>query len=329
MELFKKKIGPVFLKEDSDAEIFIDKMTSLLEKAEGQLKRDIEKEIKLASYGLMGEKNIAFELRNSDMDMYILHDLYFEYNDLQAQIDYLIITRKRVYVIECKNLIGNIEIDNSGNFVRTYELFGKKVKEGLYSPITQNERHRLVIKGLRGQDKNILTKFLFEKNFDNNYKSVIVLANPKTYLNARFAKKEIKDQVIRADQLVAYIKEKDREVTNYTYSGEEMCELAIFFLEKNIPTRSEYFHKYEQMLASICVSEETREGKVDVEESVGVETINNDKCEENINKLEESQKCPRCGAELILRTALKGSNVGKQFYGCKAFPKCRYVKNFD
>ena len=112
------------------------------------------------------------------MDMYILHDLYFEYNDLQAQIDYLIITRKRVYVIECKNLIGNIEIDNSGNFVRTYELFGKKVKEGLYSPITQNERHRLVIKGLRGQDKNILTKFLFEKNFDNNYKSVIVLANP-------------------------------------------------------------------------------------------------------------------------------------------------------
>lgn len=38
MELFKKKIGPVFLKEDSDAEIFIDKMTSLLEKAEGQLK---------------------------------------------------------------------------------------------------------------------------------------------------------------------------------------------------------------------------------------------------------------------------------------------------
>lgn len=277
----------------------------------------------------MGEKNIAFELRNSDMDMYILHDLYFEYNDLQAQIDYLIITRKRVYVIECKNLIGNIEIDNSGNFVRTYELFGKKVKEGLYSPITQNERHRLVIKGLRGQDKNILTKFLFEKNFDNNYKSVIVLANPKTYLNARFAKKEIKDQVIRADQLVAYIKEKDREVTNYTYSGEEMCELAIFFLEKNIPTRSEYFHKYEQMLASICVSEETRDGKVDVEESVGVETINNDKCEENINKLEESQKCPRCGAELILRTALKGSNVGKQFYGCKAFPKCRYVKNFD
>jgi hypothetical protein len=28
-------------------------------------------------------------------------------------------------VIECKNLIGNIEIDNGGNFIRTYELFGK------------------------------------------------------------------------------------------------------------------------------------------------------------------------------------------------------------
>lgn len=81
--------------------------------------------------------------------MYILHDLYFEYNDMQAQIDYMIFTRKRVYVIECKNLIGDIEIDSNGNFIRTYELFSKKVKEGLYSPITQNERHRLVIKNLR------------------------------------------------------------------------------------------------------------------------------------------------------------------------------------
>ncbi len=38
-------------------------------------------------------------------------------------------------------------------------------------------------------------------------------------------------------------------------------------------------------------------------------------------------KCPRCGAELVLRTAKKGNNAGKQFYGCSAFPKCRYIQN--
>ena len=30
------------------------------------------------------------------------------------------------------NLIGNIEIDNKGAFIRTYELYGKKVKERIY-----------------------------------------------------------------------------------------------------------------------------------------------------------------------------------------------------
>lgn len=41
---------------------------------------------------------------------------------------------------------------------------------------------------------------------------------------------------------------------------------------------------------------------------------------------EEILVCPQCGAPLVLRTAKKGSNSGKQFYGCSAFPKCRYTK---
>ena len=35
--------------------------------------------------------------------------------------------------------------------------------------------------------------------------------------------------------------------------------------------------------------------------------------------------CPRCGAKLIVRTAKKGTNAGKQFYGCSNFPNCRYT----
>ncbi len=36
--------------------------------------------------------------------------------------------------------------------------------------------------------------------------------------------------------------------------------------------------------------------------------------------------CPRCGKELLLRTSGKGSNIGKQFYGCSGFPKCRFIQ---
>ena len=39
--------------------------------------------------------------------------------------------------------------------------------------------------------------------------------------------------------------------------------------------------------------------------------------------------CPECGSALVLRTAKRGENKGKQFYGCSAFPKCHYIKNLS
>lgn len=35
--------------------------------------------------------------------------------------------------------------------------------------------------------------------------------------------------------------------------------------------------------------------------------------------------CPNCHSELAVRIANKGPNAGKSFYGCTAFPKCRYT----
>ncbi len=318
MDFFQKKIGPVFLKEDSDAEMFVKKMTELAEQAEGQLKKEIETQIKLANYGLQGEKNIAYELKNSGIDMLILHDLYFECNDLQSQIDYLIITRKRIYILECKNLIGNIEIDNGGNFIRTYEINGKRIKEGLYSPITQNERHKNIIKEMRMKEKPLLGRFIFEKTFDNVYKSIVVLANPKTYVNAKFAKKEIKNQVIRADQLISFIKESEKEVTDRPLMLEEMQRLATFFLEKARPLRSDYAKKYEDMIVKINQEKQ----KITSNESVPP------KMEQSPNQ-QMNKECPRCGAELVLRVAKKGENMGRKFLGCSSYPRCRFIENVE
>jgi restriction system protein len=36
--------------------------------------------------------------------------------------------------------------------------------------------------------------------------------------------------------------------------------------------------------------------------------------------------CPKCGAQLILRTAQKGPNPGQKFWSCSNFPRCRYTK---
>jgi len=39
----------------------------------------------------------------------------------------------------------------------------------------------------------------------------------------------------------------------------------------------------------------------------------------------ENPSCPKCGAEMILRTAKKGANAGNQFWGCSRYPACKGI----
>jgi len=302
--LFSKHFGPVFLKEKSDAEDFIEKMKSLEAKSDGKLKEKIAEQIRQAEAGLIGERQIAYELKNSGIDMFILHDIYLEKGDLSAQIDFLLITHGHIFTIECKNLYGNIEIDEKGNFIRHIH-FGKIYKkEGIYSPITQNERHLNVLKEVRREVKtNFLANTIFEKTFAENYKSIVVLANPKTVLNDRHAPREIRDKVIRADQLVNYIKSVDEKSNDCNWPEADMRETLQFFLDRSEPAKSDYSKKYADML-----SESVSETKP-----------------EKVTTNAEQKICPRCGSPLVLRTTKKGDRAGQQFWGCSAFPKCRYI----
>ena len=147
--IFNKMKEPVFLKETSNAEEQLQQLKNLEPLLNEEGRKVINQDITCLEYGIAGVKNIAFELKNSHMPMYILHDIYLESDDLNAQIDYLVFTRKLCFVIECKNLYGNITIDANGNFVRTMYFGTRKVQEGLYSPITQNVRHLELMKKIR------------------------------------------------------------------------------------------------------------------------------------------------------------------------------------
>lgn len=249
MSLFNTLATSIFLKEDSDNSQHIARLTELKEKATGKVKDDIAREITLASYGQVGEQNIAFELKNAGMPMYIIHDLRLEFEDLSAQIDYVVVTRKLIFFIECKNLYGNIEIDNQGNFVRSYPWNGRTVKEGIYSPITQNQRHLEVLKQIgRSNRNNALTKTLYDKGFGDFHKSIVVLANPKTVLNAKYAKKEVKDQVIRADQLIAYLKNAEKRSKEMGSNDKRMRSIAEGLLSLHTPNPTDYTQKYAELI---------------------------------------------------------------------------------
>ena len=211
----QKPVGlkkPDFYKADSEAKKQLERLQQLYATAPDRVKPQIERDMKLLAYGIAGEESVAFELNNSYLPIIVLHDLRLEHEGLSAQIDYLIITTKFCLVVECKNLFGNLEVNSRGEFIRELDFNGKRKKEGIYSPITQNVRHMEMIKQLRLANKsNPLMRVALERYFDDFYRSVIVLANPKTVINLRKAPKRVKDQIIRSDQLIDYIKRLVRE----------------------------------------------------------------------------------------------------------------------
>ena len=223
--LFKDKLKePVIYKGSNKA---VEELNQIQEYLKEHNDKELEKKARLIQYGIDGEKNILFELKNSHFPMYVLHDVYMVNHDLSAQIDYIIITPSMVYFIECKNLIGTIMIDAMGNFTREYTYNGKIIKEGIYSPITQSQRHLDLYKSLRAKRQGTIMKFIYDKTFSNNFKSLVVLANPKSILKSRYAPKEIKDKVIKADQLIDYIKRHEQSAFR---NQKDMIELADIFL---------------------------------------------------------------------------------------------------
>ncbi len=48
----------------------------------------------------------------------------------------------------------------------------------------------------------------------------------------------------------------------------------------------------------------------------------------DILKVNYTMLCPKCGTEMILRTARKGENKGNKFWGCSKFPKCRGTSSY-
>lgn len=316
MGLFSKP-EVVIIKESSDAKQYLSRLEELREQLPDTSKmlKELDKEIMMVKAGIDGEDAIMFELKNSGMDLVVLHDIYIEApSGNGAQIDFYVIAPHVVVIIECKNLYGNIEINNKGDFIRTFSYGGKSYKEGIYSPITQNERHLQVLKECKLEDAGVFGKARINMFYDLNFKSLVVLANPKTIVNDKYAKKEIKSQVIRSDQLISKLKEIDTVASKQIAKSSinSMREYGERMLQRNREERKDYCEKFERLKAEYDAERSEKPGKPN----------------ESVDQSED-MVCPKCGSKLVLRVAKKGENAGNQFYGCSAFPKCRYTRDIE
>ena len=181
LDVFDKFRDTIVLKEDSTLEDKVNYLKSLKEKYPNS--KNINNQLYMAEKGLAGEKEILYQLSKANIGMYVLHDVNIVYEDLKAQIDFIVITPWSCYFIECKNLIGNITVNESGDFIREYSYKNHKVKKGIESPYRQVQAQREVYKKIWLKMQGKFRSFLFEKGFENIHRILVVVANGENILN--------------------------------------------------------------------------------------------------------------------------------------------------
>ena len=162
-------------------------------------------QILLFKIGELGESKVLDELKYSFYPMNIIKDISINIGEFHCQIDFLIITKKSIYLIECKNNGANLKIDSNGSFYLVKE--GKKNR--IFSVLNQIERQKMILEQL---DFDVDIK---------NIQPIIVYANEETGI-------EIEDEtilrgidVINLDRLNSLIREKEEDLEEI-YTEEEI-----------------------------------------------------------------------------------------------------------
>ena len=254
----------IFYKSNSDLQERFDALTKL--NKEYPNNNDVLSELYIVKKGLEGEKEISYQLQKANIGMYVLHDVKVKYGDLTAQIDYIVITSVFIYFIECKNLIGNITVNENGDFIREHTFNGKKIKKGMYSPLRQVEAQREVIRKIWESKASGLVKLFGSKNFDYYRKVLVVVANQETILNTSKAPKDIKSKVLRADALVRKIQYDLSHIrSDDSYSSKKNMELiAQSYANLCINENIDYYKYYKDKFCKNDILDNLKERLVEL-----------------------------------------------------------------
>lgn len=234
----------IFFKEESTLQEEYDALKKLNEEYPNN--KMVKQKLYTVKKGLEGENEIAYQLKKSNIGMYVLRDVKLKHNDLTAQIDYVIITPIFTYYVECKNLIGNIRVTDKGEFVREYNVGGKKIRKGMYSPLRQVEAQREVVRKIWEDSNSSIIKLFASKNFNYYRRVLVVAANQDTILNTNRAPKDMKYKVLRADSLVRQMEYdiSHRNKDEIVESKNGMEKIAKLYLDICVNENKDYYNYY-------------------------------------------------------------------------------------
>ena len=218
-----------------------------------------------------------------------LRNVYIPKEDGETtEIDVMYITQKGIFVFESKNYSGWIFGDEKSQYWTA--MLPNKQKNRFYNPVKQNRSHIKWLSKYVGENIPLF--------------SIIVFSERCELKKIEIESKDIK--VIKRDRVYATVRD-------------------IWEVSKDLVSDKILEELYEKLKRLTNADEAVKAAHI---ENIEKRYKKSDSPILKNNTKQKIKICPRCGRELILRTAKKGDNAEQQFYGCSAFPKCRYIENY-
>lgn len=159
--------------------------------------------------GQKQELDVAFYLRREFKDhpqVFIINDYKFSFNNETAQIDHLIVYPYGFILIESKSISGEIKVNESGEWSRSYK--GKW--SGMPSPIKQAEMQQKLLKELLHHHRESILGMLFgikQQSFRFRCWDIVCAISSNSIIERETIPKSISDIVVKSEFILDKINE--------------------------------------------------------------------------------------------------------------------------
>lgn len=245
--------------------------------------------------GYMGELKIAGYLKDLSKEYVVLNGVTIpDQRSGTTQIDHVVVSPYGIFVIETKNYSGWI-FGDAKQSQWTQVQYKKKYR--FQNPLRQNYKHVKSLQALTGLPAKSfipIVAFMNRAKFKTDVPQGVFVSG----FSAIDHLKSVKDEILTPEEMVSVIEK-----------------LETHALKKGLKTHFQHVAYVKNLQQEKSLPPPSP--KV---EAPAVPSIVN-------TEFTPPPICPKCQAEMILRTAKSGRNSGNQFWGCKRYPACRGIIN--
>lgn len=193
---------------------------------------EMKEDLRKRQAGYNGERAISYYLDYMpDKDYFLFHDLRLPSGNHYFQIDYLILSRRLAFILECKNFYGTLFLEDSFHqLIRT----ANDKEEGFQNPLAQARWHQ-----------QQLSTFLQSHGYPQipvDY--LVAFSSPSTIIKTNSRNPSILKKIVHGYNLLERLKEIERVYKDDVIDRKGMRKLCKLLLKSHVPGNQDILLKY-------------------------------------------------------------------------------------